>query len=92
MEDLISEYSSPITSGGGQVGQTTEGNKKPDVTVNSEVSGEAGPLPAPKMTPPSKPLRCHRKRKILVAKTEHSADLNGTGPDDIQTKESGPKG
>ena len=49
-------------------------------------------MPAPKMTPPSKPLRCHRKRKILVAKTEHSADLNGTGPDDIQTKESGPKG
>ena len=65
MEDLISEDSSPITSGGGQVGQTTEGNKKPDVTVNSEVSGEAGPLPAPKMTPPSKTLRCHRKRKIL---------------------------
>ena len=33
----------------------TEGNNKPDVTVNSEVSGEACPMPAQKKTPPSKP-------------------------------------
>ena len=60
--------------------------------VGSVVSGEAGPLLSQKMTPLSKPPRHYRKRKIPVAKIEHGADLNVTGPDNIQTKEPGPKG
>lgn len=46
-------------------------------------------MPDPKMTLSSKPPRCHRKRKIPVAKIESGADLNGTGPNEYRPRSQG---
>lgn len=87
MQELVKGNPSPVTNSEWQFGQATEGNSKPDVTIDSEASGEPNPGTGQKMTPSLKPPSHHRKLNIPVANMEHGANINRTGVHDVETKE-----
>lgn len=71
---------------------STEGFSRSYVTVTTHGSGKPRRMQGQRRTPPLKLPRLHRRLKIADCNIEHGTYFNGTQTDDLDPKESEPKG